>query len=313
MFTIEQINSLLDILKNQNLIFIDSQLGPDYLSQDEIHRLQSFGINPYHFYVPENDILQMSFHFGLISDAIQDLEAKKIDFEDLHNYFKSGNYIPLSKVERYTLDSIKKQALGDIKALEGKIFRDVNNIISAEEKNDRAAYEKVIQDEILKGKQLRKTSEAIAREIARKTGDWNRNFTRIVEFQSHLAMSEGRAAMIEEKYGKDALVYCQVYDGACQYCINTYLTKGIGSEPRIFKLSKLKDNGTNIGRKVNDYLPIIPPIHPWCRCHIVSVPKGYIWNKEGKSFNTPDPNYKPAKPRERNKIRITIRGKEYLA
>lgn len=264
MFTPTQINNLLEVLRKQNLFFISSKLGPDYLSQDEIRRLQYFGINPFHQYSNKTDIVLQMFHFGMISDAIGELDAKKTKYNDLIQYFESGDYIPLTKTQKSTLDSIKRQFLGDIKANEGRVFQDVNNIIAKEEKKNRLAYEKVIRDEILSGTLKRKTSKQIAQELAKKTGDWSRNFNRIVEYVSHQAFDEGRAAMIEDKYGDDTKVYKNVFDGACKHCIKAYLTAGIGSKPIIFKLSTLKANGSNIGRKVDEYKPVIGNHHPHC-------------------------------------------------
>jgi hypothetical protein len=313
LFTPKQISELLEILDKQNLIFISSKLGLNYLTEDEISRLQKWGISPYHLYKDSQDIAKMSFHFGLISDAIGRKESKDITLDDLKEYFEKGEHIPLTKVERNTIDSIKKQYLGDIRANNGKIFQDLNNIIAKGEKNNRAAYEKVIRDEIEKGVLMKKTSSEIARDLARKTGDWNRNFKRIVEFISHQAWDEGRAASIENKYGEDALVAKNVYLGACKYCISAYLTSGIGSQPKIFKLSVLKANGSNIGRKAVDYKPVIGNHHPACRCTLFKVDNQFSWDEKNQGFNIPKIN--PPKPQElkpnRKLIRISIKGKEY--
>lgn len=314
MFTQKQILELLDILDKQNLIFISSKLGVDYLSPDEVSKLQQFGINPYHLNKESNDIAKMSFHFGIISDSLNKLESKNITLDDLKEYFEKGEHIPLTKIERNTIESIKRQYLGDIKANNGKIFQDLNNIIAKGEKNNRAAYEKVIRDEVEKGTLMKKTSSEIAREIARKTGDWNRNFRRIVAYISHQAWDEGRAASIEDKYGEDALVAKNVYLGACKYCISAYLTAGIGSQPKIFKLSTLKSNGSNIGRKAIDYKPVIGNHHPECRCTLFKVDQRFDWNEKTQGFDTPKPNPpKEELPRPKRKpIRISIKGKEYL-
>lgn len=314
MFSIDQIHELLSILDKQNLIFISSKLGLTYLTEDELSRLQKFGINPFHLYEDSNDIVKMSFNFGLISDALGDKESKSITFESLKEYFQKGNHIPLTQVERGTIDSIKKQYLGDIKANNGKIFQDINNIISQKEKDNRKSYEAVIRGEVEKGILLKKTSSEIARELARKTGDWNRNFKRIVEYISHLAFDEGRAASIEDKYGKDALVAKNVFSGACRYCISLYLTAGIGSQPKIFKLSQLQDNGTNIGRKAKDYKSVIGPTHPFCRCTLFKVDNQFDWNDKIQKFDIPKNN--PPIPQNikfnRKPIRIKIDGKEFL-
>lgn len=313
MFSNQQINELLDILNRQNLIFISSKLGPDYLTSDEVSKLQQYGINPYHLYNESNDIAKMSFHFGLISDAIGKLEAKDITLDDLKYYFIKGEHIPLTSIERNTIDSIKKQYLGDIRANNGRIFQDINNIIGKNDKDNRKAYEDVIRNEIEKGTLMKKASSEIARDLARKTGDWSRNFRRIVSYISHQAWDEGRAASISDQYGDDALVAKNVYLGACKYCINAYLTGGIGSKPKIFKLSELKSNGSNIGRKPYEYKPVIGNHHPECRCTLFKVPNEFDWNDKKQSFNIPKENKEPSpKKKDRKPIRVSISGREYV-
>ena len=311
MFSVDEIQTLLDVLGKQNLVLIGKQLGPSYLTQDEIHKLQSYGVNPFHFYTPENDILQTSFHFGIISDAIGKIDANKLDYKALKEYIESGQYIPLTEKEKYTLDSIKRQTLKDIKANEGRIFSDINNIIQKKEKDNRKAYEKVIRDEVAKGIEKKKTVKQIASEIARKTGDWNRNFERIVHYMSHQAFDEGRAAYYERLHGEEVLVYKDVYVGACSHCVNLYLTKGIGSRPIIFKLSTLKENGTNIGRKQNEWKPIIGPVHPYCRCTLNVFDVSKEWSVKEKKFILSLEKYKEQRKIERKHVRIKINGKEY--
>lgn len=314
MFSISQIHELLDVLNRQQLIFISSKLGVNYLSSDEIAKLLSIGINPHHLYKDSQDIANMSFQFGMISDAIGKIDAKKITLEDLKDYFNKGNHIPLTAIERNTIESIKKQYLGDIKANNGKIFQDLNNTISKNEKDNRKAYEEVIRNEVEKGILMKKVSSEIARDLARKTGDWNRNFKRIVEYISHQAFDEGRAAMIQDKYGDNALVAKNVYEGACKYCVKAYLTGDVGSEPKIFKLSTLKANGTNIGRKTNELKPVVGNHHPACRCTLFFVNNRYAWNPKTQSFDVPKINPpKEQKQRlERKPIKMSFRGKDYL-
>lgn len=255
----------------------------------------------------------MSFHFGLLSDALGKSESNKATFEDIKHYFEHGHHIPLTASERSAIDSIKRQYLGDIRANNGRVFKDINSVIDKHDKNNRVAYEKVIRDEVEKSVLMKKTSEAIARDLAKKTGDWSRNFKRIVDYISHQAFDEGRAAMIQERYGDDALVYKDVYEGACRYCIRAYLTAGIGSEPKIFKLSTLKSNGTNIGRKPDEYKPVIGNHHPSCRCTLSRYTGLFDWNPKTKQFDQLKEKPKEQLTRSgRKPVRITFNGKEYL-
>lgn len=310
MLTINQINELLQIIAKNNIHFIGKTLGPNYLNDAEIELLKGSGIDPIKFYSISNDIVTTSFHFGLISDVIGNSAAQKMSFDDLKQALISGKYIPLTQREKFTLESVKKQYLGDIKGHQGRIFTDVNNIISSTEKNNRKAYENIIRDEIYSGMLDGDTSNEIAREIAHLTGDWSRNFGRIVEFTSHQAFDEGRAALYERQGGEDVKVYKSVYDGACQHCIKAYLTRGIGSEPIIFELSQLRANGTNVGKKVADWLPVIGSMHPHCRCTLHDYKEGFKWNDETKMF---DIKIETAKPKiKRDKVKVVFNNKEYF-
>ena len=308
MLNIKQIDKLFSILRRNNIIFLCKQLGANYLTSEELKVLKGYGVNPSTFYKKKGDMLLNSFYFGLLSDILG-RDSKTATFEQLQEHFERGEYIPLTETENYTLDSIKKQFLGDVKAHEGKIFRDVNNIIDEKEKDNRVAYEKVIRDEIKTGLIEKKTRAQIASGISRKTGDWNRDFTKVVEYVSHLALSEGRAALVERKSGADALVYMQVYKGACKHCIRLYLTNGVGSKPGIFKLSELKSNGSNIGRKVAEWKAVIPPIHVHCRCNLHEVPEGYEWDEGTKTFS----KLRKKEPIEmkRKPIRVSFGEKTY--
>lgn len=75
-----------------------------------------------------------------------------------------------------------------------------------------------------------------------------------------------------------------IWTGNCRHCIAAYLTNGIGSQPKIFKLSELQENGTNIGKKVNDWKPTIYGLHPFCRCTLHKLLPGQVWDDEKGEF-----------------------------
>lgn len=277
-----QIAELLSIIENNTNIFIATNIGHEFLSDVEINNLKNIGIDPNVLYNENYDFIKQSFYFGLVSDALK-ADAKKINFDDLKKHFSTGKHIPLTQVEKFTVSSIKKQFLGDIKANKGRIFNDVNGIIANNEKMNRSAYEKIIRDETESGYLDQKTTSQIARDLGRKTGDWSRNFHRIIEYNSHYAFNEGRLSAYERE-DETQKVWFNVYDGACKHCIKLYLTNGLGSQPILFTISELKSNGSNIGKKVDDWKATIGPIHPYCRCTINKLPKGYMWNEEKKKF-----------------------------
>lgn len=307
MLTTKQVLELFSIIENNGAVFIAQTLGPDYLTTQEIERLRRMGINPKSLYLPQRDFITQQFYLGLISDAMGK-DIKGVKYEDIVKNLKAGAYIPQTFKEKATIESIRKQFLGDIKSINGKIFSDLTGIINNDEIKNRKAYEEVIRNEIEQGTLKRKTYREIANEIHHKTGDWSRNFDRIVQYVGHQAFDEGRAALYEKQDGENAQVYKDVYPGACKHCIRLYLKSGIGSEPKVFKLTELRANGNNIGRKVAELKPVIGSTHNHCRCTLHKLEEGMIWDPEKGKFV----RERKIEIKGRQPVKITFNGKEYL-
>lgn len=97
-----------------------------------------------------------------------------------------------------------------------------------------------------------------------------------------------------------------IWTGNCRHCIRLYLTGGIGSQPKIFKISDLIANGDNIGVKVNDWKPVVSSTHPHCRCTLRSLPIGYKWDEEKEQFARPTTEEYVPKVERKSKVKITI-------
>lgn len=258
----KQIQQLLKIIDMNQSLVIAREFGLDFLSDSDKFILESAGVEWETLYSVENDSIFTSFHMGLLSDALRDINyADKLSFKELYEYIQGGEYIPLSQAEIDVINSIKTQSLSSIRGIGGRIFKDVNGIL---EDTSRAAQEKFLLDETESGVRKKWTTRKIANEIAHKTGDWGRDFDRIVQYASQAAYERGKAAGVEREHGLDALVCKRVLPGACKHCIRLYLTNGLGSAPKIFTLRELINNGSNIGRKVADWLPTLDPVHPYC-------------------------------------------------
>lgn len=284
------------------------ELGPDFLTAEDKEMLKISGVNINKDYEPDQDTLFTSFHFGMLSEAIGQTAARKLSYEQLRNYIRHGDYIPLTIREQAVLNSVKAQLFNDLKTLHGKIFQDVNQVlINQGYKGTLVDQKKWLENEVKQGLQDKQTVRMIANEIGSKTGDWSRDFDRIIAYTSTLAFEHGKAEMIQRNAGEeDPIVYKVVFPGACKHCIRLY-TNADGS-PKLFKLSELIANGTNIGRKAADWLPTLGPVHPYCRCALNYLPKGYIWNGKTKKFEVPKDG-SPFKPK-RKPIRVWISGEE---
>lgn len=312
MLTPDQIQRIADILNNRVSVFVGKAYGQEFLSTQQKEQLQRLGIDLDKMYKLHTDPFFLQYQLGMMSQVFSKLELNKYTFPQFIDALRRGEYVKLSQRELSTLNSVKMQSLADIRSFQGAIFSDVNNLINQADKKNRSAYEKVIRRELRSGLAKRQSYKEIAQELGNKTGDWARRWDRIVQYQGHLAFQEGKAAVIERKFpDKDPEVYKTVYPGACKHCIKAYLTEGLGSEPKIFNLSELKANGTNIGRKVEDWLPVLGPMHPFCRCDLFYVESGQEWDNKAKKFVYPKD--KPIQPTlKRSKVKMIIGEKEYM-
>lgn len=303
----ENFQKILEIIEKNNLTFVCKYLGTEFLYPKDIELLNKYDINPHKLYSPLSDKLVSSFHLGMLAEALGLKEAMGWSMDDLHEYLKT-NPLTLNHRQSFVLNSVKGQSFADIKGLGGRIFHDVNSILTS---NTRKNQEKFLHEEIEQGVLDGDTVRNIANEISSKTGDWSRNFDRIVEYVSNTAYQEGKAEYIQSVYGDDAWVWKRVYESACKHCIGLYLTAGLGSEPILFKLSELRGNGTNIGRPVEKWRPVVGSTHPHCRCSLNYADPRYKWNPITQAFDIlKDKEYTP-KVARKGKVKIQIGDKTY--
>lgn len=306
MLNFTQIQELLQIIEKNHLIFITQTLGSDFLTKQDKATFKQWNIQWQKLYNPSRDPIEKIFHLGMLSDALKEFDAKNLEYKALEEYIQKGKYIPLTEREKGIIRAIKQQTYTDIKSQQERIFRDVNKTLQDSSLKGQRDF---LREEVLQGQLDNKQAKEIASDIAHKVGDWNRDFERIVNCNLSNAYNKGVEEMALRNGGPDTLVYKIVQETACESCEKAYLTNGIGSAPRTFKIGELIANGSNYGRKKADWKPVVEIHHPNCFCRLAEVPKGFTLNPKTKRFD------KPAEPSAvekqlRKPIRIWIAGKE---
>jgi len=281
-------------------------LSPEHL-RELLHIIEAHHL---HTIDDNNSNVTQAYKFGVLSEALGDQRAKQMTYPELKRFIQSGQFVPLNSKEQATLRSLKYHAYSDITNLGRRIGTsvEIDSLETAQQR--RTKYEEIIQEEAERTVANRESTAQMVSRLGRRTGDWQRDLGRISDFVLHSAFDEGRAAGIERGSGGDARVYKDVYPGACKHCIRLYLSSGVGSKPLIFRLDELRDNGTNVGKKVADWKAVIGPVHPWCRCTLHEVPKGYEWNEETQSFSTRAEFQR--RVRRRSRVSVTVGGKETI-
>jgi len=289
-FTEEQINQVLKEIEFQHLFFVAQNVSVDVLSDEDKSVLRSFGIDWETLrqgYTP----YEQSFYFGRLAALLGPLQSQQVEYNDLMKYLRQGQFIPLSRAEKATLNYLENKTYSYIKDLGYRVGTFVTESMRDEAFARRLYYTEVINSELKRAVVERDSAASVMREIGKRTGDWSRDLGRIAETEMQNAFEYGKMdAYLDENEDADAKVYYkQVYPGACRHCIRLYLTNGIGSEPRLFSYNELVNNGTNIGRKADDWKPVLGTVHPYCRCNLLrKTDKRDVWNEKKGIYEPKD-------------------------
>lgn len=279
-FTQKQIQEILESLERNNWMFIARFINPSLVPESVMKVLRRYGFK-------DNQVLRyphLAMQFGLLSMYMKNDFVKDMTFDKLKKSILANKYLPLTEEEEHALQFIEQRAFNDVKGLGNRIGQGINNILIEADKKQRHKYEEIIRDTTKKAVAQREAQSFVRSQIGEKTGQWTRDLDRIADYVLHEAYDEGRANVIEKKFGDEALVFKRVHKDACKHCKKAYLKNQNTFEPRIFKLSELRANGSNIGRKMNQSVAVLGPHHPYCRCDVEHVPRGFIWDKKKRAF-----------------------------
>lgn len=287
-FTQNQIEDMLSILKRYELIFIANQLGLNFISQSDRALLLAYGIDLDSFKNAKG-IIEHAFLFGVLAEAIGDKRAEKMNYDQFQKFLSSGNFIPLTEEEEFSLQTVKQRAYTDITNLSNRMRNGLSNVVLKNNQQRSLMAQKIIREKTIKSIELRIGARGLAADLAETSKNWEVDWLRIAYYLTHEAYNAGRAQNILKENGSDAEIYFDVYPGACIHCKELYLSNpdDENSKPNIFKLKDVIANGNNIGRKAKDWLPTISPVHPYCRCTVNHKKENFDWNEELRAYTIP--------------------------
>lgn len=307
-FTDSQIEEILGLIDYQTAFLVGANMGTDMLSREERAILNKFDVSVEKLYQKFPPAVK-SFFFGRLTAMLSEYQSKQIDYNDFIKFLNKGQYVPLSPRENAELKAIRKMSTSHIRSLGNRMKTSVEGIIFEEDSAYRNEREKVLRDELKQGVLDKRSLTNIVNEIGKKTGDWTKDWGRIVDTEMNNIYQQGRAQTIIDTSSIEAKVYKMPFPDACRHCIRLYLTSGVGSKPRVFTLEELVANGTNVGRKVRDWKAVLGSMHPHCRCHLVHVLPGQVWDEEKQMFDFPKKIENKVK--RKSKIKVTVGDKVF--
>lgn len=213
-------------------------------------------------------------------DPRPDDPAARLTYQDVADEL-ARDPIPVGPVERLAMESARRDAGQYCRGLGNRVSEDLETIAIEADDEQRARLQGLIADETEIAIARRSTVDHLRSEIGHRTGDWSRDLERIAATELQNAYSNGKAAYVEDEHGADARVVKIPNSDACRQCKAHYLEPD--GRSRIFLLSELRANGSNVGRKVGDWKPTVEALHPWCHCAgPMVVPDGYGFDAGGR-------------------------------
>lgn len=277
LLTPAQLETVKRIIRDYHYAFAVGTFGPDVIPPAEVQRLIDTGVLPqdlaYVFNPGPNErppdamrVTDLAYQYGQQlakpkqKEAVRDMGMDAF-LEHLENTRKT-----LSPVDRQAMAYARYNGGQHIQGMADRFVLETGTLIRNADAEQRRRYMGTVQRELENNIDKRETWRKLASEIGHATEDWSRDMRRLAATEKQFAMQEGQAREIGKKYDDpdDARVAKIPAPDACPDCVRLHLTAGVGSPPRIFKLSELLANGTNVGRKRQSWKATVGPTHPWC-------------------------------------------------
>lgn len=282
MINTSTIHKILELIDDEHLVFIASVLGKGYLTQTEVRRLRQQGL----LTSASEDLVQEAYMFGVYSGRLPAKAPEDIKLGEFVR-FMGGTLPALSFEEKKAVEHAKRNLAVYIRGLGNAMSKKGHQILIDGDSKLRRTRMMQIRKVGSEGIDQRKTVRRIAQQLKELTQDQTRDWMRIVVTEVNNAVQEGRLASIIKAGGKDPMVFKRVRPDACPYCKLLYLKKD-GVTPKVFRLSELINNGSNVGRKAGrphhkhtGWKACVESTHPWCMCVLMHLPDGFSFDKHG--------------------------------
>lgn len=281
LLTPAQVREVAKIIRDYHTAFLMSVGMEDQVDPDEVARLVKEKILP----PRAADIIKDAYLFGQLVASIREMQEtadlKKMSYREFRARIKERP-IGLTATQQRAIEWSKHSAATHIRGLGNRVSDDWSKVAVEADADLRREYEGVIRDTVSSNIERQQTVRKLASDLGHATQDWSRDLGRIAATEKQQAFQEGFAHKLMQAEGDSSGIYVAKIPkpDACPDCVRLHLTEGIGSRPRVFKLSELQQNGTNRGVKRANWRAVVGTVHPWCACELVHVPNG--WGFENK-------------------------------
>lgn len=256
LLTDSQLHEIRQTIRDHHDAFVANTISPDALAQETVTRLRDKGLLRSGI-----SVIEEAYLYGHVMAILESPKAASMSYDEFKRYL-TKNPIPLTDIELRAMQYAQHQAAQYAQGLGNKVNLATGQTLIEADSALRARTIGGIRDATAENIAKRQTVKQLKSDLGWMAKDWARDWDRIAITEKHNAMMRGVADNYSERFGPDVWVFKRPMPDACKHCKRLYLD---GNQvPRIFKLSTLEANGTNVGRKAADWLPVIGATHPHC-------------------------------------------------
>ena len=274
LLTAEQLHEIRGIVSDYHQAFVVNTISPDAVAPDVLNRLKAKGLVSVQVHSIEDAYL-----YGQILAMMEDPKFAGMSYADFKRHVQK-NPIPLNDIEKQAVQFAQLQGAQSVQGLGNKAGATIGSALIEADAKQRAELKEMIRTKTAENIAKRESLKNLKSEMGWASRDWTRDLHRIANTEKQNAMQRGVADHYSKRYGADVRVAKRPMPDACKHCKRLHL--GPDGHPRIFTLSELEANGSNVGRKAADWLPVVGTVHPHCQCQMIRIPAGWGFNREGE-------------------------------
>ena len=273
LLTPDQIREIKEIIQDYHNAFILSAISPKVLAPEIIERLKKLGLHDIRI-----ESVRDAYLFGQLLAHLENPAIAMMTYAQFRDHIKR-NPIPLTPVEHQAVDMAQMQAGQYCKGLGNRVDVTTGQTLINADNALRVQMHNIIRTNTAESIARRESTQELKSKLGWATGDWSRDWKRIANTELQQAMNTAQADYYKKKHGAEVRISRVPAHDACDRCKDLFL--GLDGKPKIFVLSDLEANGTNVGRKAKDWLPVVGTVHANCACSTIRIPAGWGFNADG--------------------------------
>lgn len=298
-FTPAQRRQVMRAIRDGHLAFLAEVFGPDAIDRGDYDRLRSAGKIRDDRLTPQDAASAAHAIGAIVGRALpdDDLRAPHVSAARQHavqalafpdEFWRrvGADIQTITDAERDAIAVARDRIAEHVRALAARLEEAVGRAMT--DADDGSRRRRLTRAPGGGSSPAREVIAAASRAMATLRRDW----LRVAHTEIHNAAEEAKAiALAHRDPSRDPRVFKRPRPDACSFCRMLYL-KPDGVTPRVFRLSALLANGTNVGRRAGrpsrsgkgrtEWKAVIGAVHPFCQCSLHLLADGMGFDARGQ-------------------------------